>query len=82
MRTIARTLINLAHLVGILAVLGAAITSDAYKQASHDTQVAVPVIIAVAGFVLARVALHFVPAKRKPSPRPSFTYAAPVKRGR
>lgn len=80
MRTFIRFLVNLAILAGILAGIGAAITSDAYKNASHDTRIAVPVAIAAAGFALAWLVLSKVVPARKAPPRPPLTYAAPVKR--
>jgi hypothetical protein len=82
MRTIARFLINLALIVAALAVDSGLITQKAYLHASHDARIAILAAPAAAAFVLACIALHFIPAKKKASPRPSFTYAAPVKRGR
>lgn len=82
MRTIARILINLATLTGTLAAMYWAMTQPSWHRASPHAHDVIIVAIAVAGFVLACLVLKAVPAKKKPSPRPSFTYAAPVKRGR
>ena len=82
MRTIARILINLALIVAALAVDYGLVTQKAYLHASRDARIAMLAAPAVAAFVLACIVLHFVPAKKRPSPRPSFTYAAPAKRGR
>jgi uncharacterized membrane protein YidH (DUF202 family) len=82
MRTLARTLINLALLAGTLAAMYWAMTQPSWRHASPRTHDVIIVAIAVAGFVLACLALKAVPAKRKPAPRPSFTPAAPVRRGR
>lgn len=82
MRTFARILINLAFLAGTAAALGAAVASKAYKHASHDTRIAVPVVIVAAGFILACLLLRAIPsraqlAQRKKAQRPSSPYAAP-----
>lgn len=82
MRTITRFLINTALIVAALAVDSGLVTQKAYQHASHDARIAMLAAPAVVAFVLACVALHLIPAKKKTSPRPSFTYAAPVKRGR
>lgn len=82
MRTFIRTLINLTILTAITAALAAWLKSGAYQHASRDMRIAVPVAIAVAGFALAWLVLAKVVPARKAPPRPSFTYAAPAKRGR
>lgn len=81
MRTFARTLVNLVFLVGTAIAIGAATTLKAYQHASHNVRIAVPVVIAVAMFVLACLVLNrMIPAKKPTRPRSSFPYAAPAKR--
>lgn len=82
MRTITRFLINAALIVAALAADSGLVTQKSYLHASHDARIAMLAAPAAVAFVIACVALHLIPAKRKPSPRPSFTYAAPAKRGR
>ena len=87
MRTIARTLINLALMVAALAADGALTVQKAYQHASHDARIAMLAAPAAVALTVACIALHLIPSaaklrKRQQPARSSFTYAAPVKRGR
>lgn len=87
MRTIARILINLILLAGTLAAMYWAMTRPSWHHASQPAHDITVIAIVAAGFILACLALKVVPSKaqlrkRRQSARPSFTYAAPVKRGR
>lgn len=82
MRKFARILINLILLAGTLAAMYWAMTRPSWQHASPHAHDVTVIAIVAAGFILACLALKAVPAKAKASPRPSFTYAAPAKRGR
>jgi hypothetical protein len=86
MRTIARVLINLGLLAGTLTAMYWAMTRPSWQHASPHAHDVTVIVIGAAGLAIACIALHLVPSKaklkRKQPTRPSFTYAAPAKRGR
>jgi len=81
MRTVARFIVNLV----ILGVTFVALTGlprvKAYRHATHDMKIAVPVAIVVVMFALACFVLgKVIPAKKKTPQRPSYPYATPAGR--